>query len=202
MERNADNLGGQTSGQGSTTGGGASYGASGGSAGGYGATGGSGGSAFGEGGAGTAGEQARGAFDRAGDEGQGRMGQVKDKAGQAAGAVREKAGDLKSTLADKLQQGAERLRARGETGTGTGTSASTGGYVGATGEGSVSVGQNRLGHLTESLAGGMQNTADWLRDADLDGVRTGVERQVKEHPGRTLLIALGVGYLLGKAFRK
>jgi hypothetical protein len=29
-----------------------------------------------------------------------------------------------------------------------------------------------------------------------------VERQVKDHPGRTLLVALGVGYLLGKAFRK
>jgi hypothetical protein len=25
---------------------------------------------------------------------------------------------------------------------------------------------------------------------------------VKEHPGRTLLIAVGLGYLLGKAFRK
>jgi hypothetical protein len=25
---------------------------------------------------------------------------------------------------------------------------------------------------------------------------------VKEHPGRTLLIAMGVGYLLGKALRK
>jgi len=48
----------------------------------------------------------------------------------------------------------------------------------------------------------MQATADWLRDADLDSLRTGVERQVKEHPGRTLLFAVGLGYLLGKAFRK
>ena len=48
----------------------------------------------------------------------------------------------------------------------------------------------------------MQSTADWLRDADLDGMREGVERQVKEHPGRSLLIAVGLGYLLGKAFRK
>jgi len=48
----------------------------------------------------------------------------------------------------------------------------------------------------------MQSSADWLRDADLDGLKTGIERQVKEHPGRTLLIAVGIGYLLGKALRK
>jgi hypothetical protein len=48
----------------------------------------------------------------------------------------------------------------------------------------------------------MQSTADWLRDADLDSMREGVERQVKEHPGRSLLIAVGLGYLLGKAFSK
>jgi hypothetical protein len=29
----------------------------------------------------------------------------------------------------------------------------------------------------------------------------GIEQQVKEHPGRTLLIAAGLGYLLGKALR-
>lgn len=48
----------------------------------------------------------------------------------------------------------------------------------------------------------MQATADFLRDADLQGMKTGIERQVKEHPGRTLLIAAGLGYILGRAFRK
>jgi ElaB/YqjD/DUF883 family membrane-anchored ribosome-binding protein len=33
-------------------------------------------------------------------------------------------------------------------------------------------------------------------------MKSGIERQVKEHPGRTLAIAVGVGYLLGKAIRK
>ena len=39
----------------------------------------------------------------------------------------------------------------------------------------------------------------WLREGDL---RATIETQVREHPGRTLLIALGVGYMLGKTFRK
>ena len=48
----------------------------------------------------------------------------------------------------------------------------------------------------------MEATANWVRDADLDSLKTGIERQVKEHPGRTLLIAVGLGYVLGKAFKK
>jgi hypothetical protein len=48
----------------------------------------------------------------------------------------------------------------------------------------------------------MQSSADWLRDADLEKIKDGVEKQVKEHPARTLLVALGAGYLIGKAFRR
>lgn len=56
--------------------------------------------------------------------------------------------------------------------------------------------------VSDSLATGMQSSADWLRDADLDKLKHGVEKQVKEHPARTLLVALGAGYLLGKIFRR
>jgi hypothetical protein len=48
----------------------------------------------------------------------------------------------------------------------------------------------------------MQSSADWIRDADLDKLKSGVEKQVKEHPARSLLVALGAGYLIGKAFRR
>ena len=56
--------------------------------------------------------------------------------------------------------------------------------------------------VTDTLASGMQSSADWLRDADLDQLKAGVEKQVKEHPARSLLVALGAGYLIGKAFRR
>jgi hypothetical protein len=59
-----------------------------------------------------------------------------------------------------------------------------------------------VAQVSDKVAGGMQATADWLREADLDGLKTGIENQVKEHPGRTLLIAAGLGYLIGRAFRK
>ena len=48
----------------------------------------------------------------------------------------------------------------------------------------------------------MQSSADWLREADIEKLKSGVEKQVKEHPARSLLIALGAGYLIGKAFRR
>jgi ElaB/YqjD/DUF883 family membrane-anchored ribosome-binding protein len=119
-----------------------------------------------------------------------------EKLSDVGSTVRDRAGSLKQTLANALESGAERLRSQGAGGGQIAGSSATGGSSTMVGEG------NRLGEATNQLAGGLQASADWLRDADLDGLRTGVERQVKEHPGRTLAVAVGVGYLLGKAFRK
>jgi hypothetical protein len=122
-----------------------------------------------------------------------RLEQGKEALGEKLGAARQKAGDLKSTLADKLDAGAERLRQRSRSGS----------YAGSTGAGTVPLeGDGQMNAAADKLAGGLHNTAAWLRDTDLDSLRTDVERQVREHPGRTLLIAAGIGYLLGKAFRR
>lgn len=200
MERN-DNFGnvGDASGagQGGTTGGAAGgtggYGAAsgfggtsdvgGGSSGGFGAPGGgsSGGITGGEGGAGLA--------DRAKDV----AGDAKERMADVGSTVRERAGQAKNSLADALEAGAERLRNRG----GQQLAGSTG-YS----DTSVSTDSGRVAEIGERVAGGLQSSADWLREADIDGLRQGVEKQVRENPGRTLLIAVGLGYLLGKAFRR
>jgi ElaB/YqjD/DUF883 family membrane-anchored ribosome-binding protein len=119
-----------------------------------------------------------------------------EKLSDVGASVRDRAGSLKQTLADALESGAEKLRAQGAGGGQIAGSAATGGGTAMVGEGS------RISEATNQLAGGLQASADWLRDADLDGLKSGVERQVKEHPGRTLAVAVGLGYLLGKAFRK
>ena len=123
------------------------------------------------------------------------LGDAKDKAKSGLSGAKDKATELKATLADKLEAGANKLRSQ---------QTSTGAYAGATGSGSASVGADngQLGQISDKLASGMQATADWLRDADMDQMKASIEKQVKEHPGRTLLIAVGLGYLLGKAFRK
>ena len=100
---------------------------------------------------------------------------------------------LKDSLADALETGANKLRQR----------PAHGDLAGSTGGGSVAVeSDGRLAAVSTNVAGGMQTTASWLRETDIESLKTGIEKQVKEHPARSLLIAIGVGYLIGKAFRR
>jgi len=131
------------------------------------------------------------------DKAKGAVGTAQEKLAGAGSTVREKAGTLKHSLADALESGAEKLRQQAAGGGQTAGAAATGGSVGM-----VSDQSNRVAEVSNQVAGGLQASADWLRDADLDGMKTGLERQVKEHPGRTLAVAVGLGYLLGKAIRK
>jgi hypothetical protein len=111
---------------------------------------------------------------------------VQNKLGQA----KEKARELQSTLADRLDAGAEKLRQRNQNAT-LATASGTDSSVGVASD-------DRMAQVNDSVARGMHKSADWLRNGDL---KTDIERQVRDNPGRTLLIALGVGYLLGRAFR-
>lgn len=113
-------------------------------------------------------------------------------------------GGVREKLADVLESGAERLRERGTRGAGADADTSSATFAGVTGGGTIPVEAEGASsaQVTERVAGGMDAAATWLRDADIDGLKQGIERQVKEHPARTLLIAAGIGYLLGRAFRK
>jgi hypothetical protein len=117
---------------------------------------------------------------------------MKDRVKGVASSVKGKASAIPSMLADGLEAGAEALRQR---------KAST--SVATTGASSVTVADDSsIAAVTDTLASGMQSSAEWLRDADIDKLKQGVEKQVKEHPARSLLVALGAGYLIGKALRR
>ena len=107
--------------------------------------------------------------------------------------MRERAAGAKDKLAGALESGAERLRDRAH----GGSSLAAAGADGTTTE----IADGRVVQVSDKVAGGMETTAAWLRDADLESLKVGVERQVKEHPARTLLIAAGLGYLIGRAFK-
>ena len=105
-------------------------------------------------------------------------------------SVKDKAAGLPGLLADGLEAGANALKQRqpsAVSGDGSSVAASS---------------DSNITAVTETLASGMQSSADWLRQADMDKLKAGVEQQVKEHPARSLLIALGAGYLIGKALRR
>lgn len=141
---------------------------------------------------GSIGNESAGFADRARDI----AGNAQDKLADVGTTVRERASTMKDSLADALESGADKLRQRVHSTQGGGQLAA------ATSTGTVTTGDGgRVAVVGDRVAGGMQATADWIRDADIDSLKTGVERQVKDHPGRTLLIAVGLGYLIGKAFR-
>jgi hypothetical protein len=194
MERNdnvgniGDASGGGQSATGGVGGGTGGYGGTsdlGGSTGGFGATSG-GGSTGGFGG--TTGSDAG-----LGDRARNVANTAQDRLTDVSSTVRDRAGQAKNSLADALEAGADRLRSR----SGQQLAGATG-Y----GEGSATTEGGRVAEIGQRVAGGLQSSADWLRETDLDGLRQGVERQVRDNPGRTLLIAVGLGYLLGKAFRR
>ncbi|MGI9078940.1 MAG: hypothetical protein ACR2G6_16680 [Gemmatimonadaceae bacterium] len=120
---------------------------------------------------------------------------MSDRFATARDKAADRAGELKATLADKLESGAGRLRQR---------SGGTPSYAGASAEGSTSsvAGTHDLARVGEKVAGGMERSADWLRNNDLDTMKDSIEKEVKANPGRSLLFAAVAGYLLGKAFRR
>ena len=119
------------------------------------------------------------------------QGGVRGRVKGVAASIRKQASTIPAILADELEAGAEALRQRRPTTTG-----------GKPGTAVAVVDNSSITAVTDTLASGMQSSAEWLRDADLDKIKEGVEKQVKEHPGRALLVALGAGYLLGKVFRR
>jgi len=180
MERNADDMFGATGDQSGSTGGTGSFGSQG-----QGMAGGSapaGGLDYNSANTGAMGSTANTGQTSTAD-------QVKSSAQNKLGQAKDKARELQSTLADRLEQGADKLRQRSQSST----------LAGGMADGSTAVASDdRMGQMNDSVARGMQKSADWLRNGDL---KADIETQVRENPGRTLLIALGVGYLLGKAFK-
>jgi hypothetical protein len=118
-------------------------------------------------------------------------GGVSGRVKSVASSVKQKASTIPAMLADGLEAGAEALRQHKP----SPSPSADGTSVAVANDSSIAA-------VTDTLASGMQSSAEWLRDADLDKLKAGVEKQVKEHPARSLLVALGAGYLIGKALRR
>lgn len=116
---------------------------------------------------------------------------VSGRVKSVASTVKQKASTIPAMLADGLEAGAQALRQHRPSASGT----TPGSSVAVTNDTGIAA-------VTDTLATGMQSSAEWLRDADIDKLKSGVEKQVKEHPARSLLVALGAGYLIGKALRR
>ncbi|HKN68666.1 MAG TPA: hypothetical protein VJW73_20415 [Gemmatimonadaceae bacterium] len=104
-------------------------------------------------------------------------------AGGALEVVRSATGNAQATLADTLDAGASALRER----------------FGAPNDRGV---RARLGAAGGAVAGRLESSALWLRENDITDLRELLGHQLENHPGRTALIALGIGVLIGRASKR
>lgn len=99
--------------------------------------------------------------------------------------VRGVTGNVQATLADTLDAGAEALRDRL-----------------ATKSPNAARLRHGLGAAGDAVAERLEGTALWLRENDITDLRDLIDVQLKQHPGRTALVALGLGILIGRSSRR
>ena len=143
-------------------------------------------------GASDAGSRVQNAKDTAAEK----FGQAKSAVSSGLGTAKDKASSLNASLADKLEAGANKLR-QSAAGSGSPYAPSVG-IDGSAALSSAGTSDQAMGQLGTRAADALQGTATFLREGDLKG---SIEEQVRTNPARTLLVALGVGYVLGKALR-
>ncbi len=59
----------------------------------------------------------------------------------------------------------------------------------------------KAGPVARDVAGGLERAARYVRTTDFGAMRRDAEHQVKRHPLRAALIAVGVGFLVGRIMR-
>jgi ElaB/YqjD/DUF883 family membrane-anchored ribosome-binding protein len=117
-------------------------------------------------------------------------GGVKDKVAGAADTAREKAGEVaqsatqsidaqRDTVAGSLDTVATNLRDRAE----------------------QIPGGARTTQMAQTAADRIEHASTYLREHEVSDIMTDVEAFVRTHPTQSLLIALGAGFLLGRAVR-
>ena len=79
-------------------------------------------------------------------------------------------------------------------------SGSTG--IGGTSSSSAASGiRGKIDSARTKVMDGASAATDWVKQADLEGIKSGIEQQVRANPVRSLLVAVGLGYLIGRAMR-
>jgi len=104
---------------------------------------------------------------------------AKDKAGQVAETVSEKLGQQREGAADTLDRAASTIHDKA---------------------GSIPGGP-RVVNFTHNIADGMESTASYLRDHDLNQMGKDVMNICRRYPIQSLIAALAVGFLIGRPRR-
>jgi hypothetical protein len=144
-----------------------------------------------------------------------------DSAAERAKQAGDKASDLAQSAADKVRQTADDLRSR-DAGEIVGDARAKAAEVGdaaaskvdsamtATGEQFSTLAQTvrekapegKAGDVANMAANALDRSGEYLQTADLQMVRSDLERVIRDHPIEALLVGAGIGYLLARATRR
>jgi len=61
---------------------------------------------------------------------------------------------------------------------------------------------SKLANVGHKTVDALHSSANYLKTADADQIKTDVRETIKRNPERSLLVGLGIGILLGSIFRK
>lgn len=156
-------------------------------------------------------------------------GNVQDKASDVASTVKDKAGDIVDTVKDKAAELKDKASTM-STGDVVDTVKSTASDLGdraqvagaqaaakaddamtATGGQMHTIAQTirekapvegRVGEVAQQAANALDRSGTYLQQSDLNDVRGDLEQMIRRYPVQSLLVGLGVGYLLARATRR
>jgi len=168
-------------------------------------------------------------MERAADDVTGESSSVKDKAADIASTVKDKAGDIVDTVKDKaaelkdkasgmstsdvvdtVKEKASDLGDRAQV-AGAQAAAKADDAMTATGTQMHTIAQTlrekapvegRVGEVAQQAASVLDRSGTYLEQSDLNDVRGDLEQIIRRYPVQSLLVGLGVGYLLARATRR
>ena len=59
-----------------------------------------------------------------------------------------------------------------------------------------------MADAADATADTLERTGNYLREQDLSDIRSDLEGLIRRHPFESLLVGLGVGYLLARSMRR
>jgi len=140
-------------------------------------------------------DKAHDTVDRATDAAHSTVDKVTDKAQQVAGDVKEKAQQVADKAQDLGQQAVDRADATTTT----------------VGEKMTDVAQTirdkapttgPVANVADTAADTLQRAGTYLQQQDLADMRADLEGIIRRHPMESMLVGLGVGYLLARSMRR
>jgi len=138
-------------------------------------------------------------IDRAADQASNTLEDVRGKAHTTASDLKDRAQDVAGDVQDKAQQLGSQVAGKADVATTT------------VGEKLTDVAQTlrerapasgSLGDAADTAADTLQRAGTYLQQQDLADIRADLEGIVRRHPMESLLVGLGLGYLLARSMRR